>query len=282
MTSDPAPYRRVNQIAWNRLAEGSLFSHVATDEECRNPLGTLDSRGWLPASVAGLDVLCLAAAGGWQSILYAVAGARVTVVDISPGMLERARERARAYAGRLDLVRADARALAFADRSFDSVVAVCTFCSVPDPVRGLCELRRVLKPEGRLLLFEHVRSRLTPLAIMQDLMTPFTRRLGPDMNRDTVAKSNFCRSVLSVPTYTQSVPSTGFCQSAMANPSASFFNPDPSKLTTKISDGPGSMRVEKTMRSPREVRRGIVRLRRSARMTRSPLLSSVSSPISTS
>jgi SAM-dependent methyltransferase len=84
-------------------------------------------------------------------------------------------------------VRTDARALSFADRSFDTVVTACTFCSVPDPVTGLEELRRVLVPEGRLLLFEHVRSCLAPIAIMQDLMTPLSRRFGPDMNRDTVA-----------------------------------------------------------------------------------------------
>ena len=116
-------------------------------------------------------------------------GLSVTAIDISPGMLDRARERARAYEGRLELARMDARALALADQSFDTVVAVCTFCSVPDPVRGLSELRRVLKPDGWLLLFEHVRSRLTPLAIMQDLLTPLTRRFGPDMNRDTVANA---------------------------------------------------------------------------------------------
>jgi ubiquinone/menaquinone biosynthesis C-methylase UbiE len=116
-------------------------------------------------------------------------GLHVTALDISSGMLAHARERARSYEGRLDLVLADVRSLSFADRSFDTVVAVCTFCSVPDPVRGLRELRRVLKPQSRLLLFEHVRSRLTPLAIMQDLLTPLTRRLGPDMNRETVTNA---------------------------------------------------------------------------------------------
>jgi hypothetical protein len=80
---------QANQKAWNQFAEsGSLFAKTATDAECRNPLKTLDGRGWLPDSVAGLNVLCLAAGGGWQSVLYAAAGARVTVVDISDSMLK--------------------------------------------------------------------------------------------------------------------------------------------------------------------------------------------------
>ena len=77
-------YRTNNRQAWNQLADtGSLFARVATDEECRNPLRTLDGRGWLPESVAGLNVLCLASGGGWQAILYSAAGANVTVVDLS-------------------------------------------------------------------------------------------------------------------------------------------------------------------------------------------------------
>ena len=80
----------------------------------------------------------------------------------------------------------DAQALAFADARFDTVVSVCTFCSVPDPVRGLRELHRVLAPSGRLLAFEHVRSHLGPIAVMQDLLTPLMRRIGPDLNRDTL------------------------------------------------------------------------------------------------
>ena len=69
------------------VQKGSQFARVATDEEIAKPLEVLDGRGWLPATVDGLDVLCLAAGGGWQSILYAAAGARVTVVDLSDQML---------------------------------------------------------------------------------------------------------------------------------------------------------------------------------------------------
>ncbi len=81
----------------------------------------------------------------------------------------------------------DVQALEFPDETFDTVATACTFCSVPDPVRGLRELYRCLKPGGQLLMFEHVRSRVGPIAIMQDLMTPISRRFGPDMNRDTVS-----------------------------------------------------------------------------------------------
>jgi SAM-dependent methyltransferase len=78
-----------NKAAWNRMADGgSRFAKVATDEECSNALSVIDGRGWLSDGVKDLDVLCLAAGGGWQSILYAVAGARVTVVDLSGAMLK--------------------------------------------------------------------------------------------------------------------------------------------------------------------------------------------------
>ena len=61
-----------NRAAWNRLAEtGSQFASVATDEELQNPLQTLETRGWLPPEVTGLNVLCLAGGGGWQVNLNA-------------------------------------------------------------------------------------------------------------------------------------------------------------------------------------------------------------------
>lgn len=136
---------------------------------------------------AQLSGRCLmVAVGTGQDIQHLPTGLRLVAVDISRGMLTRTREPARTYRGSLHLLQSDVQTLPFPDRSFDTAVSVCTFCSVPDPVQGLREIRRVLEPDGRLLLFEHVRSRIPPIGVMQDFMTPLTRRLGPHMNRDTL------------------------------------------------------------------------------------------------
>jgi ubiquinone/menaquinone biosynthesis C-methylase UbiE len=111
----------------------------------------------------------------------------ITAIDISPRMLEAARPAVAAYRGRLEVLELDVHELPFADRSFDQVYTSCTFCSVPKPIEGLMELRRVLKPGGWLRMFEHTGSRFFPFNVMMHLMTPLTRPLGPDMNRDTVA-----------------------------------------------------------------------------------------------
>ena len=128
----------------------------------------------------------MVAAGTGHDFQYFPPGLTITAIDISPQMIERARRRATAYQGTLELRVADVQALEFPDQSFDTVATACTFCSVPDPVRGLRELYRCLKPGGALLMFEHVRSRFGPIALLQDLLTPVSRRLGPEMNRDTV------------------------------------------------------------------------------------------------
>ncbi|MEE8582078.1 MAG: methyltransferase domain-containing protein [Myxococcota bacterium] len=110
----------------------------------------------------------------------------ITGIDISPKMLELARPRAAAYSGKLELHEMDVHQMSFEPASFDQVFTSCTFCSVPDPVRGLEALRRVLRPGGELRMFEHTGSRYFPFNLMLHLMTPLSRRLGPDMNRPTV------------------------------------------------------------------------------------------------
>ena len=126
------------------------------------------------------------AAGTGNDFQFFPPGQHFMAIDISSKMLERAAKKVAAYPGTIELRQMDACRLEFADNSFDTVVTVCTFCSVPRPVVGLRELYRVLKPDGQLLMFEHVRSRIGPFGILLDLMTPLARRFGPDLNRDTV------------------------------------------------------------------------------------------------
>ncbi len=88
-----------------------------------------------------------------------------------------------------DLRVADAQALPFADGSFDAALATFVFCSVPDPVKGLREVKRVVKNGGKIYLMEHVRpTRPRLLGSVFDLFDPiFSRLTGAHINRDTVA-----------------------------------------------------------------------------------------------
>jgi ubiquinone/menaquinone biosynthesis C-methylase UbiE len=128
----------------------------------------------------------MVAAGTGNDFQFFPPDRHVIAIDISPKMLERAAKKAAAYPGTIELREMDVCELPFADSTFDTVATVCTFCSVPRPVVGLRELYRVLKPDGQILMFEHVRSRIGPVGIFLDFMTPISRRLGPDLNRDTV------------------------------------------------------------------------------------------------
>lgn len=143
-------YRAGNRTAWNHLADtGSLFARVASDEDCRNPLKVLDGRGWLPASVAGLNVLCLASGGGWQSILYAVAGANVTVVDLSDSMLKLDEREARRRGLKIDIRQASMDDLStLNDSFFDIVHQPVSTCYVPDLNPVYAEVGRVLRDHG--------------------------------------------------------------------------------------------------------------------------------------
>ena len=128
----------------------------------------------------------MVAAGTGNDFKFFPPNMHVIAIDISPKMLERAGRKVLAYPGTIELRKMDVCNLEFPDASFDTVATAFTFCSVPKPVSGLRELRRVLKPDGQLLMIEHVRSAIGPLGIFMDFMTPLTSRIGPSLNRDTV------------------------------------------------------------------------------------------------
>lgn len=110
----------------------------------------------------------------------------LSAIDVSPSMLSRARRRAEGLDRAVHFGVADVAALPFQDDTFDTAVATCVFCSVADPVEGLRELGRVTKPEGRILMLEHVRPRRRLLGWLADLATSITRRLfGFRANRRT-------------------------------------------------------------------------------------------------
>lgn len=136
----------------------------------------------LIAQVSGPRVLEVGVGTGRNLPLYQH-GLQIEAIDFSPRMLDRARRRAsRGVTFRL----MDVQALDYPSGSFDTVVATCVFCSVPDPVRGLSEIHRVLRPGGRALFLEHVRPGAPWLAALFDWLDPLVSRAGPHINRTTM------------------------------------------------------------------------------------------------
>ena len=102
---------------------------------------------------------------------------RLDAIEPDTAMLRHARERAAAAPAPVKLTQTPVESLPFADETFDCAVGTLVFCSVSDPAGGLREIRRVLKPGGKLLLMEHVRSQGAIAGRIQDMLVPFTTRL---------------------------------------------------------------------------------------------------------
>jgi ubiquinone/menaquinone biosynthesis C-methylase UbiE len=113
-----------------------------------------DGRAWICSRASG-DVLEVGVGTG-RNLPFYPDDVRLTGIELSEQMLAVARRRARELGREVDLRQGDAQALPFPDAAFDAVVCTLSLCSIPDDRKAVAEMKRVLRPGGRLLLLDHV------------------------------------------------------------------------------------------------------------------------------
>lgn len=138
----------------------------------------LGHRAWACERARG-DVLEVAIGTGLNIPFYDP-DVDLTGVDLSTRMLEAARQRAADLDRDVDLREGDAHNLDFDDESFDTVVCTFSLCNIPDPRLALTEMRRVLRPGGRLVLVDHIRSSVVPIHWLQKAIEIVSVRIDGD------------------------------------------------------------------------------------------------------
>lgn len=124
--------------------------------------------------------------GTGKNLPYYPKDVDLTAIDVSPHMMKRARKRAQRLDIDVDLKIADAQEIQSDDDQFDYVVMTFVLCSIPDPVKALKRIKRVLKPEGELIAVEHVLSKYPIIRAWEKIHNPVMVRLfGFNVNRDT-------------------------------------------------------------------------------------------------
>lgn len=136
------------------------------------------NREWVCAQASG-DVLEIAI-GTARNLPFYPADIRLTGVELSPAMVELARKRAGELGREVDLRLGNAEALEFADESFDTVICTYSLCTIPDDRAAVREAKRVLRPGGKFVLAEHVRSPVWLVRTVEKLIEPLAIRLGGD------------------------------------------------------------------------------------------------------
>jgi ubiquinone/menaquinone biosynthesis C-methylase UbiE len=142
-----------------------------------------DGRQWVCSQARG-DVLEIGVGTG-QNLRYYPDDVRLTGVDLTPAMLAVARRHAADLGREVDLRVGDAQALDLPDESFDTVVATLVLSAVPDVRQVVAEARRILRPGGRFLLLDFVRSPSRPVRLIQRMLDPmFVRRYAFHLLRE--------------------------------------------------------------------------------------------------
>lgn len=112
----------------------------------------------------------------------------VTAIEPSADMIKRSGQRKDAAMVPIEIFQAGAEQLPFADNTFDTVVATLVYCTIPDVEKAFDEMKRVCKPDGQILMFEHIKMRQPFLSQLQERLTPYWKRIcdGCCLDRDTV------------------------------------------------------------------------------------------------
>lgn len=165
---------------YNRIARFFDLTEAMME---RGKMGKWRKTIWQQAKGKVLEV----GVGTGKSIQYYPKGIEVTAIDFSEKMLEKAKAKAKQLDKKVDLRLMDAHKLEFPDETFDTIVTTCVFCSVPDPIKGLKEIQRVLKKGGQIIMLEHVRRKNPFIGKIMDLMNPVVvRMIGANISRNTV------------------------------------------------------------------------------------------------
>ncbi len=169
---------------WGRLFAAGYDTLMAGSEKA----GLSEHRAKLLAEARG-RVLEIGAGTGANLRFYGPDVDEVVVAEPEQPMARRLERKLASSPRPARLVHAPAERLPFEDASFDTVVSTLVICTVEDPAAAFAEIRRVLKPGGRLLFLEHVRSDDPKLARWQDRLNGVQKRIGHgcNCNRDTVA-----------------------------------------------------------------------------------------------
>jgi ubiquinone/menaquinone biosynthesis C-methylase UbiE len=133
------------------------------------------------------EVLEIGSGTGINFPLYHPQVSHVIAIEPNPEMRKRSLKRKQQAAIPIDLKEAESERLPFMDQAFDTVIFTLVLCSVSDPAQALEEAKRVLKPGGKLLFFEHVRMESRFLGWLQDILTPAWKKVcdGCHLNRET-------------------------------------------------------------------------------------------------
>lgn len=139
------------------------------------PMEFLMFRRWRKRVISKLEGNILeVGVGTGKNLKYYTDKAKVTAIDLSPGMLGKAKKEADRLGKGFKLLQMDAQDLKFRAKSFDYVVCTFILCSVPEPAKAIREMGRVCKPKGKIVMLEHVLSNIWIVKQFQRVISPMT------------------------------------------------------------------------------------------------------------